>query len=42
MNNQLNPLYRVFDIFIVEQLPRTASGKIMRRVLRSDYTKYVR
>ena len=34
---QLNPLFKVHDVVIVESLPRTASNKIMRRRLRADY-----
>lgn len=34
---QLNPLFRVHDVVIVESLPRTASNKVMRRVLRDWY-----
>ncbi len=33
----LNPLFRVHDVRIAESLPRTASNKVMRRVLRSQY-----
>jgi acetyl-CoA synthetase len=31
---QLNPLFKIHDVVIVESLPRTASNKVMRRVLR--------
>lgn len=34
---QLNPLFKIHDVVIVESLPRTASNKIMRRRLRADY-----
>ncbi|ETO20828.1 catalytic/ ligase [Reticulomyxa filosa] len=34
----LNPLFHVHDLFVVQELPRTASGKIMRRILRNDYS----
>ncbi len=37
IRNDLNPLFRVADVRIVEQLPRTASNKVMRRKLRADY-----
>mmetsp|Transcript_37602 Transcript_37602/g.61811 ORF Transcript_37602/g.61811 Transcript_37602/m.61811 type:complete len:308 (+) Transcript_37602:1-924(+) len=40
VKTQLNPLFRVRDVFVVESLPRTASGKVMRRVLRSNYTSF--
>ena len=33
----LNPLFRVHDVVPVEALPRTASNKVMRRVLRDQY-----
>ena len=35
---RLNPLYRIHDVVIVDSLPRTASHKVMRRLLRSGYT----
>lgn len=34
----LNPLYKIYRIVVVEELPHTASGKLIRRVLR-DMTK---
>jgi acetyl-CoA synthetase len=34
---ELNPLFKIHDLLIVESLPRTASGKLMRRTLRSRY-----
>lgn len=34
---QLNPLFKVTDLVKIEQLPRTASNKIMRRKLRELY-----
>lgn len=34
---RLNPLFKVGELIIVETLPRTASHKIMRRVLRQQY-----
>jgi len=33
----LNPLFKVHDLVLVEALPRTASNKTMRRVLRAEY-----
>ncbi len=33
----LNPLFKVHDVVLVESLPRTASNKTLRRVLRSEY-----
>jgi acetyl-CoA synthetase len=35
----LNPLFRVQDVVPVKSLPRTASNKVMRRVLRDRYGK---
>ncbi len=37
IRNKLNPLFKVSDLVKIEKLPRTASGKVMRRKLRSDY-----
>ncbi len=34
---RLNPLFRVHEVRIAESLPRTASNKVMRRVLRAQY-----
>ena len=36
---RLNPLFRVHDVHIAESLPRTASNKVMRRVLRDQIRK---
>ncbi len=33
----LNPLFRIHDVRVLRQLPRTASGKIIRRQLRKSY-----
>jgi acetyl-CoA synthetase len=38
IKERLNPLFRVYDVVIVGSLPRTASNKVMRRVLRSRYS----
>ena len=35
----LNPLFKIHEVVIVEALPRTASGKVMRRSLRDSYRK---
>ncbi len=35
---RLNPLFRIHDVVLVDSLPRTASHKVMRRLLRSGYT----
>ena len=37
IKQHLNPLFRVHDVMLVDSLPRTASNKIMRRKLRSQY-----
>jgi acetyl-CoA synthetase len=37
INQRLNPLFKIHDIVIVDHLPRTASNKVMRRVLRDQY-----
>jgi acetyl-CoA synthetase len=34
---ELNPLFKVDDVVVIDALPRTASGKVMRRVLRKKY-----
>ena len=35
----LNPLFRIHDVVLVDALPRTASNKTMRRVLRASYAQ---
>ena len=37
IRNTLNPLFKIFDVKVLEALPRTASGKVMRRILRASY-----
>ncbi|MDZ8055777.1 MAG: AMP-binding protein [Aulosira sp. ZfuVER01] len=37
IRQQLNPLFKIQDLVIVDTLPRTASNKVMRRVLREHY-----
>ena len=37
IHDGLNPLFKVHDLVLVESLPRTASNKLMRRVLRAEY-----
>ena len=34
---ELNPLFRIHDVMVLDALPRTASNKVMRRVLRERY-----
>ena len=36
LSYHLNPLFRIHDVVIVEALPRTASNKVMRRLLREQ------
>jgi acetyl-CoA synthetase len=33
----LNPLFKIYDLIFIDALPRTASNKVMRRVLRDQY-----
>jgi acetyl-CoA synthetase len=37
MKSDLNPLFKISDVVVVDALPRTASNKVMRRVLRDRY-----
>ena len=37
IRQHLNPFFRIHDIVIVDTLPRTASNKVMRRILRNEY-----
>lgn len=37
INTLLNPLFKIHDIVFTNELPKTASNKIMRRVLRKQY-----
>jgi len=37
INHELNPLFKIHDIVFMRDLPKTASNKIMRRVLRNQY-----
>jgi acetyl-CoA synthetase len=34
---RLNPLFKVHEVVLIEELPRTASHKVMRRSLRADH-----
>ena len=36
LSEHLNPLFRIHDVVIVDALPRTASNKVMRRLLRAN------
>lgn len=37
VKTQLNPLFKIHDVVWVDALPRTASNKVMHRVLRDQY-----
>lgn len=37
INQYLNPLFKISDLVFIKDLPKTASNKIMRRVLRKEY-----
>ena len=39
---QLNPLFKIYDLIIMQDLPRTASNKLMRRTLRTRYQEMER
>lgn len=42
INAQLNPLFKVHDVVFARELPKTASNKIMRRILRKQYLEKTR
>lgn len=37
IRQHLNPLFKIHDLVIIDALPRTASNKVMRRILREQY-----
>ena len=37
IKRDLNPLFKIHDVIVIEALPRTASNKVMRRELRARY-----
>lgn len=39
IRDHLNPLFKIHDVVVVESLPRTASHKVMRRTLRTEYAQ---
>ena len=38
IKRDLNPLFKIHDVVLVDALPRTASNKVMRRTLRDQYS----
>lgn len=41
INHQLNPLFKIHEVILINELPKTASNKIMRRVLRNQYSQQI-
>ena len=39
IRTKLNPLFKVHDVVVTQALPRTASNKVMRRMLRAKYER---
>ncbi len=39
LNLHLNPLFKIHDLIFMDELPKTASNKIMRKALRASYIK---
>jgi acetyl-CoA synthetase len=39
IRDHLNPLFHITDVRIINELPKTASNKIMRRLLRDEFVK---
>ena len=37
IRTELNPLFKISDLVVVNSLPRTVSTKVMHRSLRTDY-----
>jgi acetyl-CoA synthetase len=37
IKRELNPLFRIHDLVLIDALPRTASNKVMRRMLRDQW-----
>jgi acetyl-CoA synthetase len=42
IRRELNPLFKIHEAVVVESLPRTASNKVMRRILRERYGRQPR
>jgi acetyl-CoA synthetase len=41
IRRDLSPLFKIHDLVLVDSLPRTASNKVMRRVLRDRYSSHL-
>ncbi len=39
IRKKLNPLFKVSELILIDKLPRTASGKVMRKNLRKQYSE---
>ncbi len=39
IRKKLNPLFKVSELILIDKLPRTASGKVMRKDLRKQYSE---
>jgi len=37
ISQSINPLFKIHKVIFLKELPRTASNKVMRRVLRKNY-----
>jgi acetyl-CoA synthetase len=38
IKRELNPLFKIHDLVLVDALPRTASNKVIRRTLRDQWS----
>lgn len=41
IKRDLNPLFKIHDVIVIDALPRTASNKVMRRELRDRYLSHL-
>jgi acetyl-CoA synthetase len=39
IREHLNPLFHITEVKVINELPKTASNKIMRRLLRDEFMK---
>jgi len=37
ISRRINPLFKIYDLIIIDELPKTASNKMIRRELRNNY-----